>query len=390
MRNYIQRDIQPYLHRMLEGFPTVSLCGPRQSGKTTLCRMEFPQLEYVNLENPGVRQLALQDPMGFISQFNSGAILDEIQLVPALFSSLQVVIDEDRFIGNNNRKFILTGSSNFALQPGLRQSLAGRTALLTLLPFSLHELKSGGYSESADEYIFYGGYPAVWDSGFDLKTDIMENYINTYVERDIRRLMEVKDINKFHNFIKLCAARIGTELNKSSLSVELGVSVSTIDNWISVLEASYVMFLLKPWFSNIGKRLTKTPKVYFYDTGLACTLLNITSAKDFYLNPMRGQLFENMIISDQQKKIYNFGLKEELFFFRDKTGNEVDLLINGKEGIKAFEIKAGATFQPEYLKNLKYLKKILGEKIYESGVIYNGETELPKKEEAIINFTNFK
>lgn len=390
MRNYIQRDIQPYLNKMLEGFPTVSLCGPRQSGKTTLCRMEFPQLEYVNLENPGLRLLALQDPVGFVSQFEKGAILDEIQLVPELFSSLQIVIDEDRFNSNNTRKFILTGSSNFALLPNLRQSLAGRTAILTLLPFSLHELQSADISLSADKYIFFGGYPAVWDSAVDLKTDILENYINTYVERDVRKLMEVKDLNKFHSFLRLCAARIGTELNKSSLSVELGISVSTIDNWISVLEASYVMFLLKPWFSNIGKRLTKTPKVYFYDTGLACTLLNITSSKELYLNPLRGQLFENMIIANYQKQIYNFGLKDELFFFRDKTGNEVDLLINTNEGIKAYEIKAGATFQPEFLKNIKYLKKLLGEKIYRSGIIYNGEMELPKKEESIINFINFK
>ena len=390
MKKYVQRDILPYLKKMLQGFPTVSLCGPRQSGKTTLCRTEFPHLEYVNLENPGLRQLALQDPVGFIAQFDKGAIFDEIQLVPELFSSLQVVIDDDRFNNNKSRKFILTGSSNFSLMPQLRQSLAGRTAILTLLPFSLHELKAAYMSASTDEYIFNGGYPLVWDSDSDMRTEILENYINTYVERDVRRLMEIKDLNKFHIFLKLCAARIGTELNKSSLSIELGVSVSTIDNWISVLETSYVIFLLKPWFSNIGKRLTKTPKVYFYDTGLACTLLNITSIRDFYLNPLRGQLFENLVISNYQKKVYNFGIKEELFFFRDKTGNEVDLLIDTNEGIKAYEIKSGATFQPEYMKNIKYLKKLLGEKIYESGIIYTGEMELPKKEESIINFTNFK
>ena len=385
---YIKRDILPYFRKIYDTFPTVTLCGPRQSGKTTLCRKEFPELEYVNFENFGIRQIASEDPISFVSQYKSGAIFDEVQLVPEIFSALQVLIDEDRFKEDKKRKFILTGSSNFALLPNLRQSLAGRTGILTLLPFSVHELQEGGFNKNADEYIYFGGYPGIWDSDSEMKTVIMESYINTYVERDVRRIMEVKDLNKFAIFLKLCAARIGTELNRSSIAVELGVSVSTIENWLSVLETSYILFLLKPWYNNIGKRLTKSPKIYFYDTGLACTLLNINDPKNIFLNPMRGQLFENLVIANQMKRVLNFGIKDELFFYRDKGGKEVDLLINTPEGLKAYEIKSGATYRTDYMENIKYLKKLLGDQIIESGVIYTGETNLKKQEEGIYNYLN--
>lgn len=386
---YIQRDILPYLRKVYDIFPSVTLCGPRQSGKTTLCRKEFPDLEYVNFENSGIRQIANDDPISFVSQYERGAIFDEVQLVPEIFSALQVLIDEDRFKNNTKRKFILTGSSNFALLPGLRQSLAGRTGVLTLLPFSINELKEGEFKKTVDEYIFYGGYPGIWDSDLSVKTDIMESYINTYVERDVRRIMEVKDLDKFTIFLKLCAARIGTELNRSSIAVELGVAVSTIENWLSVLQTSYVLFLLKPWHSNINKRLTKSPKVYFYDTGLACTLLNITDPQNIFLNPMRGQLFENLVVTNEMKKLLNFGIKDELFFYRDKSGKEIDLLINTPEGLRAYEIKSSATYRQDYMANIKYIKKLLGDSIISSGVIYTGETTLNKQEEGIYNYLNF-
>lgn len=386
--DYIQRNIQPYLHKIYDAFPTVTLCGPRQSGKTTLCRKEFPDLEYVNFENPSLRQIIAEDPLGFVAQYKKGAIFDEVQLVPDIFSALQIVIDEDRFNNHPARKFILTGSSNFSLLPNLRQSLAGRTGIVTLLPFSVDELVKGGFLENVDTYIFQGGYPGVWDSSTELKTDIMESYINTYVERDVRRIMEVKDLNKFTLFLKLCAARIGTELNRSSIAVELGVAVSTIENWLSVLQATYILFLLKPWHSNIGKRLTKSPKLYFYDTGLASTLLNINNSESLFFNPMRGQLFENMVISNQIKKLLNFGIKDEIFFYRDKSGKEIDLLIQTSEGINAYEIKSGASYKSDYMNGIKYLKKILGDSIVKSGVIYAGEAELAKQEEGIYNYLN--
>lgn len=387
---YIQRDILTYFRKFYDTFPTVTLCGPRQSGKTTFCRKEFPDLDYVNFENSGIRQIAYEDPISFVGQYKKGAIFDEVQLVPEIFSALQLLIDEDRFNNHNNRKFILTGSSNFALLPNLRQSLAGRTGILTLLPFSLHELQEGGFYNTVDEYIYLGGYPGIWDSDFNMKTDIMESYINTYVERDVRRIMEVKDLNKFTTFLKLCAARIGTELNRSSIAVELGVAVSTIENWLSILQTSYVLFLLKPWHSNINKRLTKSPKVYFYDTGLACMLLNIHDSNNIFLNPMRGQLFENLVITNQMKKMLNFGIKDEIFFYRDKSGKEIDLLINTSEGLMAYEIKSGATYRPDYMSNIKYIKKLFGDSIIKSGVIYTGETELKNSEEGIYNYLNFQ
>lgn len=383
---YIKRDIITYFRKIYETFPTVTLCGPRQSGKTTLCRKEFPELEYVNFENSGIRQLAIEDPMGFVSQYKKGAVFDEVQLVPQIFSALQVLIDEDRFNNNNERKFILTGSSNFAFLPNLRQSLAGRTGILTLLPFSVHELREGGFDKKIDEYIYLGGYPGIWDTNFDMKTDIMESYINTYVERDVRRIMEVKDLNKFTTFLKLCASRIGTELNRSSIGVELGVSVSTIENWLSVLETTYILFLLKPWHSNIGKRLTKAPKIYFYDTGLACTLLNIYGSENFFPNPMRGPLFENLVITNQMKKLLNFGIRDDIFFYRDKSGKEIDLLISNSEGLTAYEIKSSSTYRTDYMSNIKYIKKLLGEQVIKSGVIYTGDVEIKRQEEGVYNY----
>lgn len=385
---YIKRDILPYFRKIYNTFPSVTLCGPRQSGKTTFCRKEFPELEYVNLENTSIRQLAIDDPINFVSQYKKGAIFDEVQLVPEIFSALQVLIDEDRFNNEKERKFILTGSSNFSLLPGLRQSLAGRTGVLTLLPFSVQELLEGGIRKAVDDYIYYGGYPGVWDEDLMMKSDIMESYINTYVERDLRRIMEVKDLNKFTIFLKLCAARIGTELNRSSMAVELGVAVSTIEKWLSVLQTSYIIFLLKPWYSNINKRLTKSPKIYFYDTGLACTLLNIQDPQNIFFNPIRGQLFENLVITNQMKKLLNYGIKDELFFYRDKSGKEIDLLINTPDGIMAYEIKSGSTYRPDYMANIKYIKKLMGDSIIKSGVIYPGETELKKMEEGVYNYLN--
>lgn len=386
---YIKRTIQPTLQKAAEIFPVVTVCGPRQSGKTTLCRKEFPGLSYANLEDNSTRAFAKDDPKGFLDQFKGGVIIDEVQLLPELFSQIQVIVDENRFKGVNHQKFILTGSSNFSLLPNLRQSLAGRTGIYTLLPLSTNEITSSGSEISVDDLIIYGGYPAIWDSSLDNAREILSNYIDTYVERDVRRLMEVKDLHKFSIFLRLCASRIGSELNKSSLAVEVGVSVTTIENWLSVLEASYVIYLLQPWHSNIGKRLVKSPKLYFIDTGIACNLLGINNKDHLMGHPLRGALFENLVINNLQKWIFNHGEKEQVYFYRDKSGHEIDIIRQLGERIGMLEIKAGKTFNTDFLRNIRYLKKLLNDRIAYSGIIYDGEAEMHKSDEGVINFRKY-
>lgn len=347
-------------------------------------------MPYVNLEDFTTGQLAAEDPKGFLAQYPDGAIIDEVQHVPGLFSQIQVLVDEDRFKGISSRKFILTGSSNFALLPDLRQSLAGRTGVFTLMPLSTNEIIDGGFGDSImEEMIVAGGYPGVWTHSVMQRRQVLDSYINTYVERDVRRLMEVKDLRKFSIFIRLCAARIGSELNKSSLAVEVGVTVPTVESWLSVLEALFVIYLLPPWYANIGKRLVKSPKLYFCDTGIACNLLGINTASQLEGHPMRGALFENLVVNNVKKWGLNRGVKEMLSFYRDKTGREIDLIMERDTGLGAFEIKAGMTYHSDYFRHIAYLKKLLGDKLNQSGVIYTGDTQFAREEEAIINYKNF-
>lgn len=389
MSFFIPRAMQPTLRDVLKIFPSATICGPRQSGKTTLCRKEFPELPYVNLEDITNRQFAIEDPIGFLSQFSQGVIIDEVQQVPDLLSQIQVIIDEDRFNGNDKRKFILTGSSNFNLLPQLRQSLAGRTAFLTLLPLSTHEIIKGGFEDiQPNKEIIKGGYPAVWTAPDENSRLILENYINAYVERDVRNLLNIEDFRKFATFIRLCASRIGYELNKTSIAIETGVSVPTVERWLSVLEATYIIFLLKPWHGNISKRLVKSPKLYFYDTGIASTLLGVYTEEQLTGHPLRGSLFENLVVNNVIKYGYNKGLSDNLFFYRDKSGHEVDLIWEQSQGLSAIEIKAGMTYNPEFRKNLDYLKKLLNDKIIESKIIYTGDTEL-KGETTVSNYKKF-
>jgi len=389
-KQYIPRAIKPALHDALATFPVITLCGPRQSGKTTLCRTEFSSFPYINLEDITARQFAEEDPKGFLAQYPRGAIIDETQLVPPLFSQIQVLVDEDRFTGNSDRKFILTGSRNFALSTELRQTLAGRTGVFTLMPLSTAEITDAGFGASQlHEMILSGGYPAVWTNPAAQRRLIIENYINTYVERDVRRLMDVKDLRKFSTFLRLCAARIGSELNKSSLAVETGVSVPTIDSWLSVLEASFVIHLLHPWHANIGKRLVKSPKLYFCDTATACNLLGINTPQQIEGHPLRGALFENLVVNNMVKYSLNRGLREPLYFYRDKTGREIDLIYETDGRLNAFEIKAGMTYHHDYFRHIAYLKKILGDRLFSSAVIYAGDVERFSAEEAVINYRNF-
>ncbi len=286
----IARTLLPKLLSQARAFPVVTLTGPRQSGKTTLVRAAFPDMPYVSLEAPDMRQFALSDPRGFLANYPGGVILDEVQHVPDLFSYIQVIVDENR-----QARFILTGSSNFLLMERISQSLAGRTAVLTLLPFSFEELPPG--PEAYEERIFCGGYPPLYDRGLT-PTDFYPAYIQTYVEKDVRLLKNIGDLNAFIQFTQLCAGRIGQPINYASLASDAGISPNTAKSWLSVLEAAYVLYRLQPFYRNFNKRLIKSPKLYFYDTGLACSLLGIRSAEQVGLHYLKGALFENLIISE--------------------------------------------------------------------------------------------
>ena len=380
---YIDRVIQGELYRLNQLFPVVVVTGPRQSGKTTLCRNCFSGYHYANLEDITLREQILSAPRPFLKQYSDGLIIDEAQNLPELFSFLQVVTDEEP-----GCKFILTGSSNFNLMEKVTQSLAGRAATLTLLPFSLKELETFSGTET-DSLLLKGGFPSVWAKGIPV-ADVSRNYYNTYIERDVRKLLNIKNLTKFQTFIRLCAGRVGTELNASVLSNETGVSVHTISEWMSVLEASWIIFRLQPFSRNIGKRLIKTPKIYFCDTGLVCFLLGIRTEEQLTLHPLRGSIFENYVVLEVLKIKLNQGRQPDLLFYRDKSQIEVDLLIQEGDLFSAFEIKSAKSFHREFLKNLDYIRKILGKKLVSTMLIYDGETEIVTPENGMVNFRNLK
>ena len=369
----IHRDLEDVIRRALDAFEVVTITGPRQSGKTTLCRKMFGHLPYINLEDLPTLQRAKEDLNGFMAEWTEGAVIDEAQQFPEILSALQVVVDEDRFHGRTKRKFVVTGNSNFALLSRVTQSMAGRTALFTLLPFSMRELGSDRLSLPTDSLILRGGYPAVWRQP-DLRHLLIDSYYNTYVERDVRQVMHVKDILPFFKFMRLCAGRIGTEFNASALSNEVGVSLPTINSWLSVLAASYIIYLLPPYANNIKKRLVKTPKLYFYDTGLACYLLGIEHEQTLRVHPLRGALFENMVMNELMKTDLNRGRRPDLYFYRDQSQHEVDVV--RIEGLQAelYEMKSSMTYHPDFFKNLKYVAGLIPEEVKTAGVIYDGDT----------------
>ncbi|HRZ97693.1 MAG TPA: ATP-binding protein, partial [Paludibacter sp.] len=318
----IERELKTKLVALATKYPIVTLTGPRQSGKSTLLRNTFPEYNYVSLENTENRLLAQSDPNGFLATYADKTIIDEAQLVPVLFSYLQTHTDIQGKVG----MYLLAGSQNFLLMESITQSLAGRTAVLKLLPFSRYELQNANVRKiNIDEEIFTGCYPRIYDKKI-YPTDFYPYYIQTYIERDVRQLKHIGDLNKFILFLKMCAGRIGQLLNLSSLANECGIAVTTAQSWISVLESSYIVYLLRPDHNNYSKRLVKTPKLYFYDTGLACSLLNIIHAEQISTHFLRGALFENMVINEFVKKSLNAGHEPQLSFWRDKTGNEVDLI----------------------------------------------------------------
>lgn len=380
----INREITSKVLDMIGHYPVVTITGPRQSGKTTLCKEVFKDFEYINIEDPITLQLINDDPRTFFDVHSKHIIIDEIQNAPKLLSYIQVLVDSDR-----ERKFLLTGSSNLALLSSVTQSLAGRTALLTLLPLSLTEILAFNNDAATDKLILNGGYPAVWANGLS-PTDMYRNYYATYVERDIRQLINIKDLSTFQRFIRLSAGRIGQLFNASSLAGEIGATSKTVSSWLNVLAASYITYTVQPFYENIGKRLVKTPKLYFYDTGLACYLLGIKTIEQLQVHPLRGALFENLVVNEALKSRTNKGEDPDIYFYRDKSQKEVDLLTSNGMDICAYEIKSGKTYQSEYFKGLDYLRGILGERMVRSAVVYDGNDELPKPINGCYNIRNCK
>ncbi len=368
----IERELKEKLVQISKQYPIVTVTGPRQSGKSTLLRMTFPDYKYVSLEDPDMRMFATEDPRGFLATYPTKTILDEVQRVPELFSYLQTHTDKEGKEG----MYFLAGSHNFLLMERINQSLAGRTAILKLLPFSHNELKVGNWvDEDINKEIFYGCYPRLFDKGIEAN-DFYPSYIQTYVERDVRLMKNIGDLSKFIRFVKLCAGRIGQLLNLSSLANECAVSVPTVTAWISLLEASYICYLLKPDHNNYAKRLVKTPKLYFYDTGLACSLLDIRSKDQVATHFLRGGLFENLVINEIIKRACNKGKEPKLSFWRDSTGNEVDLLDYTEGTVKAYEIKSGATYSSNYFKTLAKWRELSNTPIENCSVIYAGKENL--------------
>ncbi|MBP5523208.1 MAG: ATP-binding protein [Bacteroidaceae bacterium] len=384
----INRTLASSLSEVFRILPVITLTGPRQSGKTTLCRELFSGLPYVSLENVTTLSELQSDPTAFFSRYENGVIIDEAQHFPDVFSYIQVIIDEDRFKGTNQHHYVVTGSSNFALMERISQSMAGRTAVFSLLPLSTAEILAYNPNATTSQMILNGGYPAIWMIPGDVEREtLMSNYYTTYIERDVRSLINIKDMQAFQLFIRLCASRVGQEFNASAISNEIGVSVNTIKSWLSILSASYITFLLHPYHTNIGKRLTKTPKLYFYDTGLAAFLLGINTEQQMDFHPLRGSLFENMIIADMMKHGFNHGKTDQLFFYRDKSQHEVDLLrLLPPNLIEAYEIKSSKTWNADFFSNLNYLRKLLQERMVKSNVIYDGDLENPQNENGYVNF----
>lgn len=371
MEKYIPREISAVIEQASIYYQVIVVTGPRQVGKTTLCRHLFAGFKYVNLEELDTREMVAADPRAFMDSLGKKVIIDEVQNVPKLLSYIQVRVDNDPEL-----KIVLTGSSNFSLMQSVTQSLAGRAALFTLLPLSFKELGDYPKDSSTDEILFRGFYPALFDRRIPSRS-FYSNYYTTYVERDIRKLMQLRNLDSFQTFIRLCAGRIGTEVNLASLGVEVGVSAPTIREWLSLLHASYITFSLKPYYVNINKRLTKTPKLYFYDTGLACWLLDIENPSQLSTHPLRGAIFENLAVIELLKARYNVGETDNLYFYRENSGREVDVVQTQADKLKLYEVKASKTFNRDFLKNINYLKDIFGDKISFGTVVYDGESLPP-------------
>ena len=364
----IPRQATSTLTRLAKGFPVIALTGPRQSGKTTLAKHVFPNKAYVSLENPEELEFAQKDPKRFLARFKEGAILDEVQRCPSLLSWIQGLVDERSRMGD----FVLTGSSQFELVAGITQSLAGRVGRVELLPLSIQELAQAHQLPSQlNTCLLQGGYPSIYDRQVSPQ-DWFSNYIATYIERDVRQLIAVRDLTLFQRFVKMCAARSGQILNLAALGADCGLSASTAREWLSVLEASYLVTRIQPYYQNFGKRLVKTPKLYFLDVGLMAWLIGIRDTVTLDTHVSRGALFETFVVSELIKRQYNQGQNADLYFWRDSAGNEIDLLFDTPQGLQAIEIKSGSTFASDWIKGFKVWKRNTQVNTLIPRIIYGG------------------
>jgi len=369
---YIQREIEKTIKPLFKQYPVITVIGPRQSGKTTSLRNIFPKADYVSLEDIDNREFASQDPRGFLKTHNKVTIIDEVQRVPNLLSYLQTEVD----LRNKAGQYVLSGSQNLLISEVISQSLAGRSAIIKLLPFSLNELNETDIKKPGfDDYLFTGFYPRIYDMKLN-PTTWYSNYVQTYIEKDVRQIKNISDLNTFQKFLKICAGRTGQILNLSTLSAEIGVSHHTIKSWLSILEASFIIYFLKPYHTNYNKRIIKNPKLYFYDTGLASYLLGINSVKQINTHYNAGALFENLIISELVKNHYNKNKEPNLYYWRDKTGHEIDCIVESDKS-SIIEIKSSATINEHFFSNLEYFRTLSDK--FKPILVYGGDQNQTRK-----------
>jgi predicted AAA+ superfamily ATPase len=380
----IKRIMAVKLKKLASKLPVVSVIGPRQSGKTTLVRNVFADMDYVSLEDLDTREFAISDPRGFLASHNRGVVIDEVQRVPHLFSYIQTAVDSK----DKSGQFILTGSQNILLQENLSQTLAGRVAILRLLPLSIEELKNTNYDlNSSEEYLFKGLYPRIYDKKIG-PADWYPNYVQTYVERDVRLIKNISDLNAFQRFVRMCAGRTGQCLNLSSLGNDCGITHNTAKSWLSVLEATYLVFLIQPYYRSLNKRLIKMPKLYFYDTGLACSLLGVQSVAQLNTHYLKGSLFESFVISEIVKHRFNRGMEHNCFYWRDKKGNEIDCIIETVDSVLRLEIKAGKTIAEDFFVGLRYWDKLAGKAGGNAYVVYGGDENQKRTSASVVSWKN--
>ena len=396
----IARNLEATLRRAASQYPILTVTGPRQSGKTTLVRNLLQSHDYVSLEAPDIREFALQDPRGFLGQFSGGVVLDEVQRAPDLFSYIQGMVDSRDEAG----RFVLTGSQNFLLLQQVAQSLAGRTAIFHLLPFSQAELhgrtpmplddvgrkvpRRKSQEQALYQTLFAGSYPRIHDKGLDPQ-EWLRNYYQTYIERDVRSIVNVGDIEAFSRFVRLCAGRTGQLLNLSSLGADCGVTHTTASRWLSVLEASFIVYLLRPHYRNFSKRLVKSPKLYFLDTGLLCYLLRIRSADDLISHASKGAVFETFVLTELLKTFFNQGLEPDIHFWRDSSGNEVDLIINRGSELVPVEIKSGETIASDFFKGLQFWRALPGQAEAPATLVYGGDASQTRREGIVYSWRHW-
>jgi|LSQX01.2.fsa_nt_gb predicted AAA+ superfamily ATPase len=381
---YIKRTIEDIILEASKYFSVISVTGPRQSGKSTLIKHLFPEYKKYSLKDLNVREFAENDPIAFLNQHPEGMFIDEVQKVPMLLEYIQGIVDD-----HPERKFFLTGSSNFELLKDLAESLPGRAGVYELLPMTYDEIRMLAESKELDQILFDGMYPAIW-AGKNKASLFYPSYVKTYIEKDVRDFLKIKDQMLFLKFMKLCAARIGSLFNASEISGELGVNSKMVSNWLSVLQASYVVTLLPPYYENISKRLVKTPKLYFNDPGLACYLLDIESVKQLKRDKMRGTIFENMLVMDVIKHRFNQGRDNGVFFYRDSNQNEVDILLKQEGLITAIEVKSSMTYSTSFEKSIKGLSDWIRTPVTDKIIAYNGDFENELADIKIVNFRNLQ